>query len=427
MGQNAIGRQVDGDPCSLTTTTQQHNNDNNNSDNNSNNNINNNYSRNNSNNKDLAQRPLSSWQPAEVAAWLQHEGFEEAAQAAVRCSLDGPGLLSLDCGGLRESLGVSKLGDLRRLLARLSNLLQQQQQQHAPPVPSQPSAAVPAAPGAASAAASTAASSTPTAAQAQACSDNSNNNNTAVCHVVLDSRNIAKHGSSLQTQHLPDCEQLRLAFDYFSKRQAAETVWICLYRDLAEKWRENRFLAPLKDQWIVTPFGEDVDRFLFAFVQAKEEEGKSALVVTNDCFGNHIRAGHISQDWARRHALKFTLTPDGDFLCPNYRTASTSASSCSNNNNSLALQPSRPSSLPPLRRQAEAPPVPGCMGSAARRWSPPGRQRCTRSSASRQAYVAVLWAPEHERRGSAESSNNNNNSNTVPRYVVDALVLGCSL
>ncbi|CAE8644673.1 unnamed protein product, partial [Polarella glacialis] len=98
---NAIGRQVDGDPCSLTTVTQQHNNDNSN------------HSSNN-NNKDLAQRLPSSWQPAEVAAWLQHEGFEEAAQAADRCSLDGPGLLSLDCGGLRESLGVSKLGDRKR-------------------------------------------------------------------------------------------------------------------------------------------------------------------------------------------------------------------------------------------------------------------------------------------------------------------------
>ncbi|CAE7808820.1 exo1 [Symbiodinium sp. CCMP2592] len=159
-----------------------------------------------------------------------------------------------------------------------------------------------------------------------------------VLHVVLDSRNIAKCGSSLDLPRLPNKQQLARAFEFFVSHQPLETVWLFLYRDLAEKWRACEPLAKYSQQWVVTPTGEDVDVFLINFVETREQEGHAAVIVSNDLFRNHVRSSRITDAWVRQHTLKFTFTQSGDFLCPLYTPAAsrepgtpstqTAASSC---------------------------------------------------------------------------------------------------
>ena len=112
-----------------------------------------------------------------------------------------------------------------------------------------------------------------------------------VLHVALDSRNIAKCGFSLDLPRLPDHQQLAGAFEFFVSHQPLETVWLFLYRDLAEKWRACQPLAKYSQQWVVTPTGEDVDLFLINFVEKREREGHAAVIVSNDLFRNHVRQG----------------------------------------------------------------------------------------------------------------------------------------
>ncbi|CAE7298564.1 exo1 [Symbiodinium sp. CCMP2456] len=157
-------------------------------------------------------------------------------------------------------------------------------------------------------------------------------------HVALDSRNIAKCGFSLDLPRLPDNQQLARAFEFFVSHQPLETVWLFLYRDLAEKWRACQPLAKYSQQWVVTPTGEDVDVFLINFVEKREREGDAAVIVSNDLFRNHVRSSRITDTWVRQHTLKFTFTQSGDFLCPLYTPAAnreptlpstqTTASSC---------------------------------------------------------------------------------------------------
>jgi hypothetical protein len=64
----------------------------------------------------------SQWSAAQVAAWVGSLGLPEAAQSFADNDVEGEALLELTAAELKEELGVTKFGHVKKLTKALDDL-----------------------------------------------------------------------------------------------------------------------------------------------------------------------------------------------------------------------------------------------------------------------------------------------------------------
>ena len=75
-------------------------------------------------------RPVEAWTVGDVLGWLEAVGLGEHRQEFERHRVDGCLLPELDSQDLKRELGVRSRLERKRVLKRITLLLQQQEQQH---------------------------------------------------------------------------------------------------------------------------------------------------------------------------------------------------------------------------------------------------------------------------------------------------------
>jgi hypothetical protein len=96
----------------------------------------------------------------------------------------------------------------------------------------------------------------------------------------------------------------------------ARHTWEVTYnggKDGVRAFEDAQALKPWVDDETVslTPAYANDDLFLFKYVQ---EIDKSALVLSNDNFDDHVRAGLVTRDWLNEHTIKYMFVGSSTFL-----------------------------------------------------------------------------------------------------------------
>lgn len=70
----------------------------------------------------FADVPVEDWSVGDVCDWLQAQGFARYVASFARENIDGDVLLELTLEELKDELGVTSLGDRKRLFEAISSL-----------------------------------------------------------------------------------------------------------------------------------------------------------------------------------------------------------------------------------------------------------------------------------------------------------------
>ncbi|CAJ1453071.1 unnamed protein product, partial [Effrenium voratum] len=226
---------------------------------------------------------VKSWTSEDVSHWLAEIGFEKLVEGFCQEEVDGELLLELTNEELKDEFGL-KLGDRKKLLARILELKQADELPRAAVLDSHSQKPMPAMP------------------------------NFDKLY-LLDGRNIACQGESFEK---PSLTKLRKALSWHLEHRPDWKVLAFVYEALVDQWKEEHpeEMSPLSEQLIITPRREDVDKFIIRKAVDATKCGSAVRIVSNDNFRDYIgelRDFNFSEDWVREHVVKFCFAGD-DFI-----------------------------------------------------------------------------------------------------------------
>mgnify|MGYP002633815280 CR=1 FL=1 len=131
--------------------------------------------------------------------------------------------------------------------------------------------------------------------------------------ILIDGKNVSRHIN----RDRPSVPPLVRAIRYYRAKGYKVLVFLPEWAYNGGKGgkralEDAQALKPWVDDETVslTPAYTNDDLFLFKYVQEIE---KSALVLSNDNFDDHVRAGLVTRDWLNVHTIKYTFV-GGTFL-----------------------------------------------------------------------------------------------------------------
>jgi len=262
---------------------------------------------------------VSEWTTEEVCEWLRGLDLGHHVGSFREQAITGETLCELTADELKEELGVSKLGERKKLLLRLEGLRQ---------------GAVDGPGGCESASATqlSGAACMPQALQRRQLAQQSDvvpeqqqgpigPKRSGQKLYLLDGRNIACSGNGFSN---PDPGQLRLAQEWFEQHRPDWSVKIFLYQGLADQWKQEKgdldsLLGVLEGfERILTPSRKDVDKFIIRSAVDAKKQGLSVRIVSNDAFDNYVGgvddAPFFDRAWVKEHVVKFAFDAGGAFV-----------------------------------------------------------------------------------------------------------------